>query len=90
MLGVAGEDALADLALDALIGDGDEGPIGLALDVEVAAEVAHRDAVGDVAGLERELEPLLQLRLGDAGEGRGPGGSVCVERHQAAMCVMAR
>ena len=72
---MAGADALADEALDALVRDGHERAVRLALDVEVAAEVAQRDVVGGVAQLEGEGEPLAECRLGNAGERGGPGRS---------------
>ena len=72
---VAGADPLADDPLDALVRDRHEGPVRLALEVEVAPEVAEGDLVGGVARLEGEGEPLAQGGLGDAGEGGGPGGS---------------
>ena len=69
---VARPDPLADRALDALVRDRHERPVRLAREVEVAPEVAHRDRVRLVAGLEREREPRTQRRLGGAGERGGP------------------
>ena len=47
----------------------------------LAPEVGHRDGVRGVARLEREREPLAELRLGDAGERGGPLRPVVGVRH---------
>ena len=54
---VAPPDALPERALDPLVRGRDPGPVGLAGEAQVAAEVAEGDLVGLVAGLEREGEP---------------------------------
>ena len=67
MVRVARADPLAQDALDALVRDRDERPIWLALDGEVPSEVAQRDLVGRIAGVEGERQPLAQGGFRDTG-----------------------
>ena len=68
-------DSCPQLLLDPAVGLGDEGPVGLRLDDEVAAERTQRDRVGRVAQLEGKFEPTVQLGLVAAAERGRPLGA---------------
>ncbi len=57
-------ESLADAPFDRRVGLRHEGPVGLGLDDEVAAEVRSRRHVGLVAGGLRDVEPATQLDVG--------------------------
>ena len=65
-------DPVAHQALDGRIGLGHERLVRLALDIEVAAEVAHGDVVRGVAPAERGVDPAAELRLGATPEAGTP------------------
>ena len=75
-------DPCPQLLLDPAVGLGDERPVGLRLDDEVAAERPERDRVGRVAQVEGESEPAVQLGLvATAERGRPFGAEVSVQWH---------
>ena len=76
VVGVDGQDALADASLDGLVGLGHEGPVGLGGDLEVAPEVGQGEGVGLVAERQREVQPAAQLGLRPEPQRGAPFGTV--------------
>ncbi len=72
---ICGEDPLPDHPLDRGVGLGDEGPVGLRRDVEVAPERRPGERIGFIAQGVGEDEPRVELRLRRAPERRAPLGS---------------
>ena len=85
VIGVRGRDPRPDRPLDRRVGLGDERPVGLGRDLEVAPEGAAGERVGLVAGGVSELEPAVELRLRCRA-----GDSPTTPRRRGASCVHDR
>ena len=61
MLGIGARDSFTQLGFDGDVGLRHVAPIGLLLDLEVAAKVVHRDPVGGIGELQTKGEKRLEL-----------------------------